>query len=184
MYVRGCSNQPLSLHIGGVIVKEVWIEIFKDYLVSNKGQVKSLKYNEERILKHSIDRKGYHRVHLSINGKQKFYQVHRLVALAFIPNPDNKPQVNHKDGNKDNCCVSNLEWNTNGENGKHAYKMGLRKHLTRKVNQYDLEGNLLKTWDSIKEAQEEYKINHISQCCRGKRYKTVRGYIWKYADTE
>lgn len=112
------------------------VEIWKDvkdyegkYQVSNLGRVKSLIYKNnannriykrEKILKLFHDRNGYLRVDLKM-GKRKNAQVHRLVAIAFIDNTYNKPQVNHKDKNKENNKVENLEWVTNGENQLHRY---------------------------------------------------------------
>ena len=107
------------------------------YQVSNFGEVKSLPkirnifntyyFSKEKILKHALNDSGYKIVVLAKNKKAKTLRVHRLVALAFIDNFENKPQVNHKDGNKLNNNVNNLEWCTNGENEKHAYKLGLKK---------------------------------------------------------
>ena len=127
---------------GGEDMKEVWKDIngYEGcYQVSNLGRIKSLdrmtnnQYGEYfmkgRILKNSIIKeKGYCRVSLN-NGNGKISKrVHRLVAEAFIPNPENKPEVNHKDGNKLNNCVSNLEWCTNKENIEHSIRTGLKKH--------------------------------------------------------
>lgn len=101
------------------------------YQVSNFGEVKSFyKFRDgkkERILKHAINDSGYKIVVLTKNKKPKSLRVHRLVALTFIDNFENKPQVNHIDGNKLNNNINNLEWCTNGENEKHAYKLGLKK---------------------------------------------------------
>lgn len=123
-------------------MKELWKDIKEYegcYQVSNLGRIKSLdrmtnnQYGEYfmkgRILKNSIIKdKGYCRVSLN-NGNGKISKrVHRLVAEAFIPNPENKPEVNHKDGNKLNNCVSNLEWCTNKENIEHSIRTGLKKH--------------------------------------------------------
>ncbi len=123
-------------------MKELWKDIkgYEGcYQVSNLGRIKSLdrmtnnQYGEYfmkgRILKNSIIKdKGYCRVSLN-NGNGKISKrVHRLVAEAFIPNPENKPEVNHKDGNKLNNCVSNLEWCTNKENIEHSIRTGLKKH--------------------------------------------------------
>ena len=136
-------------------MKEVWKDIdFIDgfeglYQVSNLGRVKSLGrivlypnscynktnkgvYRPERILKHKTKR--YAGITIS-NGKNKKYQnIHRLVALAFIPNPNNKPCVNHIDGDKQNNCVSNLEWNNWDENIKHAWETGLTNKIYGKSN--------------------------------------------------
>ena len=101
------------------------------YQVSNLGEVRSLKYkgrNNIKILKGASDKDGYRRVALFDKEKcRKEYRIHRLVAEAFIPNPENKPQVNHIDGCKYNNIVQNLEWCTNQENHIHAWKTGLSK---------------------------------------------------------
>ena len=93
------------------------------YQISNLGNVKSLYSN--KILKPSIDKYGYTRFSATKDKIQKTLIIHRLVAKLFIPNPNNLPQVNHKDGNKKNNCKNNLEWCTDSDNKKHAYKTGL-----------------------------------------------------------
>ena len=119
---------------------EIWkdIEGYENkYQVSNLGNVKSLetwtgdKYiRREKILKNMVYGNGYYYVCLSKNGKVKKYKVNRLVAQAFIPNPDNKPFTNHIDGDKLNNNVDNLEWCTQSENMKHASMIGLRKYVS------------------------------------------------------
>ncbi len=118
---------------------------------------------------------------------KKSHLIHRLVSFAFIPNPHDKPHVNHKDGVKSNNHVSNLEWVTRSENEIHARDTGLSNanHLKRKVNQLDLMGNYVKEHASLTEAVKSLGLKptqktNISLCCRGK-LKTSCGYRWQYA---
>lgn len=109
---------------------EIWRDVVGyegKYKVSNKGRVKTFQRKIIRIL--IPKNEEYFSVDLSKFGKQKIILVHRLVAKAFIPNPENKPFVNHKDGNKLNNCVENLEWSTVAENTQHAYDTGLANAL-------------------------------------------------------
>lgn len=182
-------------------MKEIWKDIpgYETlYQASNLGNIKSIKrehyipslnkiiyVNNNKILKSAISKHGYKIVVLTRNKKRKTYKVHRLIAMTFIPKIKNKTQVNHIDGNKQNNNVKNLEWCNNSENIKHAYNNKLvditKKH--KKVNQYDLNGNFIKQWDSMKEAEEKLHIcsQNISMCCRGVRNKT-NNYIWRYAN--
>jgi len=162
------------------------------YEVSNLGNVKSVDRTITRVdgvktrlsgkvLTHNICRKGYHRVKICHNTKPKYCTIHRLVALQFIGNPNNYPQVNHMDGDKNNNNVDNLEWCTNEYNMKHAIENGLIRFDSRKVkvSQYTLEGEYMNTFDSITIACKETNSIHsgISMCSRG-FYKHSNGYKW------
>ena len=159
---------------------EQWraVEGYPRYEVSNLGRVRK---NGKLTPLHRAG-KGYLRTTLQKDGKQKQDYIHRIVAKAFIPNPENKPTVNHIDGDKDNNRVSNLEWATYLENNLHAIKNHLHRHYTRGVKQYDLQGNLLATYNSIVEANKATGINksNIGQACRGV-YKIIGGYRWQYS---
>ena len=189
--------------------KEIWrpIEGYQDkYMVSNLGRVKSIArevnnhtgiiHKPERILSCRKDKKGYVRVYLDDNKKTKFVPIHRLVAIAFIPNPKEKPQVNHIDGVKANNNVENLEWVTNQENQLHAVRMGLNDHSKyisgkpkRAVLQIDIKSNeVVNEYPSIAEAAKAIGCktpSNIGGCCKG-RYgrKTICGYKWKFKGSE
>ena len=184
-------------------MKEVWKDIPNYeglYQVSNLGNIKSLSFGAKNhklsnivtLLKKTPSNMGYYKVELYKNGKSKMYYVHRLVAMTFIPNPENKPQVNHIDGDKSNNSVSNLEWATSKENLHHAVNTGLRsatpmlgrrgsQNPTSKIfYQYDLNGNYIATHCGISETARQLGIKPsvISACLSG-RNKTGKGYIWK-----
>ena len=116
---------------------EIWKQIkeYPRYSVSNLGRVKN--NNTDKVLKGYMDFKGYQRVciHCRGEGIRKDLKVHRLVAEAFVPNPDNKPQVNHIDGNKQNNAASNLEFCTNQENQLHAYRVLDSRERRRKIGE-------------------------------------------------
>lgn len=117
-------------------MNEIWKEIegFNgDYLISNLGRVKSLKNNKESILKPFKSGGGYYKVALSKNKMSKTLYIHRLVAKAFIQNPENKPEINHIDGCKTNNQVTNLEWITHKQNIQHAYNAGLMENTRKSV---------------------------------------------------
>ena len=151
------------------------------YQVSNLSRVKSIKFGKERILKPVTDRHGYLLVGLWKNNKQKTYKVHRLVAEAFIPNPNNLPQVNHKDENPLNNNVNNLEWC----NSKYNCNFGTRierisKRRSKTVLQYDLEGNFIREWKSSAECgRNGFNQGHVAACCQGK-LKKHKDSIWRY----
>ena len=163
------------------------------YKVSNLGKVKSMGHRRthtlEKDLKPSIFH-GYEHVTLLKHGKGTKMRVHRIVAQAFIPNPLNKPQINHIDGNKLNNCISNLEWATSQENILHAFNMGLNhaqkgaeNRRSIKVIQMDMFGNDIAKYDGIREAERITGIDNasIGKVCKGKA-KIAGGYKWRYSD--
>lgn len=156
------------------------------YQISSYGRVKSLgndKTRKEKILTPHPNEIGYQRVGLRKNGKQKWERIHRLVAKAFIPNPNNYPQINHKDECKTNNAVENLEWCTsqynNTYNGRHL-KVGRKVAKTRekRVYLYSLNKELISEFSSLSNASKATKINkaYISLGCA----TTNKGYIWSY----
>ena len=169
-------------------IDEIWCPIkgYEGlYEVSDKGRVRSLKSGKERILKPLRITCGYLQVQLWKNGKQKMYLIHRLVAQAFIPNPDNLPEVNHKDEDKENNSVKNLEWcdrkyNINYGNRNQMVSMKLSKPIL----QYTKSGVFVREWKSTYDVERNlgYFHNSISYCCNGK-LKSAYGYVWKYKDT-
>ena len=124
---------------------------------------------------------GYYYVCLSKNGIVKSYYVHRLVAQAFLPNPNNYKEVNHKDENKTNNVVTNLEWCDRLYNVRYGTGIERRsKTQSKPVLQYDLKGNFIKEWKSVAECgMNGYNYGNVAACCRGE-LKTYKGYIWKY----
>ena len=169
-------------------VLEIWlpVAISNGYYISNLGRVRSERRINPIILKPRISRHGYKRVCLHTDDGRKWVFVHRLVAEAFIPNPANKPFVNHKDELKTNNTVDNLEWCTANENnnyGTRNYRAGLTLSEKKKKPVVQLyEGKRLKIWDSALTAGKTLNINpsNITKCCRGYK-KTTGGYSWEYA---
>lgn len=174
---------------------EVWkaVKGYEEYLaVSSQGRVKSFMRNPDgNILKAQTDNKGYLRLSCTINGKKVRFKVHRLVAEHFVDNPDNKPQVNHKDGNKRNNAVPNLEWVTMSENAVHAIKSGLweAQHIsTMKLNEArktpiiatNIETGERLFFGSMSEAEREIGTRHINQVIKGIR-RQAKGYTFRYA---
>jgi hypothetical protein len=155
----------------------------KNYLVSNKGRIKNLRTGY--VLKINFDDKGYSQIRFCVNNKKSTKKIHRLVALVFIENPLNLPQVNHKDGNKKNNNVNNLEWCTRSQNIRHAIRLGLKPAPPFKpVYQINKDTKkTIKRFEGIKIAAKETgtRANMISECCHKKRRKTANGFIWEFA---
>lgn len=177
--------------------------------VSDQGQIRSLLSGQPRILKTQTDHKGYQRVCVRIEREKKTFKVHREIAKAFIPNPDNLPQVNHMDGNKSNNSVDNLEWCTNQQNVIHAIETNLwdksKPSIKKSVKdiQYDKHrrksGRTRAEWnnpnpkkpiigfhngetrrfESVAEAERFLDSRHISDVLKGKR-SHVKGWTFVY----
>lgn len=175
--------------------KTKYIEGYGDkYTISSDGTITSMyrisnihgvltKVGEKKKLKPSKDKKGYLIVNLyNGNGKPKSFKVHRLVAIAFLPNPENKRCVCHKDNNPTNCNVENLYWGTDKENQKQAWEDGIHKNRMS-VIKYDKQNNIVCTYESQSEASRQSGIpqSNIWKCIKGER-KTAGGYIWRKSD--
>ena len=172
---------------------EIWKPIVgtKGFVeVSNEGRVRSLLRGEPRILKTQVDNKGYHRIRVTIEREKMSYKVHREVAKAFIPNPDNLPQVNHKDCNKSNNAVDNLEWITNVANAHHAIENGRWESViegSRKENESRKRpvighfAGLDRRFESVSEAERFVGSRHISDVLKGKR-SHVKGWTFQYEE--
>lgn len=168
---------------------EEWKQIEDTYFsISNLGMIKNNKTGS--ILKAQHNRKGYKIVRVTINNKKRTFRIHRLVALNYINNPNNKPQVNHIDGNKDNNRYDNLEWCTNQENVNHAVKNGLWKNVfeaSKKSNEVkkkpilakNLETNNIIIFNSMAEAERKIGTRHINEVINGKRTQ-AKGYTFSY----
>ena len=177
---------------------EQWKDVigFEDsYQISNYGRVRSkdrfIKVcgNGERlikgqIIKPSVCKNGYYEVMLSRNKKRKVYLLHRLVAIHFIENPNNLPQINHKDEDITNNRVDNLEWCTSKYNANYGTRNARcnEKVIRKPVKQLTLEGKLIKEFPAVKEAMRQTGIDdsQIIRVCMGKN-KTAGGYKWEYA---
>jgi len=179
---------------------EIWKEIdfYYGYEISNLGRVRSLNRVilrsdgknmtfKGKILKNRFNKHNYGYVIINL----KNYGVHRLVANAFITNHENKPQVNHIDGDKKNNQVQNLEWCTHNENVLHALKndlyprkFGIDNALSKKIMQIDkYKNNCIKIWDSFMDVKRELGIDtkNLVYCCQNKpSYNSAGGYKWQY----
>lgn len=157
----------------------VKIEGFENYEVSNLGKVRNIKSG--RILKPRLHREGYLRHALYKNNKQKNLLLHRILATAFIDNPEEKPCVNHIDENKLNNDLRNLEWCTAKENAIHGTRIKrIAEKRSIEVIQLDLDDNVLNVFKSMVQAEQETGVSRrsISGCCNGKR-KSAGGFKWR-----
>lgn len=172
------------------------LEYYLDrYEVTRDGRVISKEFTDtigrvkkEIELKQGTTVDGYKKVVFCKNGCRKTYLVHRLVALLYIENPHNYPQINHKDESRDNNNVDNLEWcdviynNNYGDRSLKASKTTRNNKFSKPVNQYTMDMELINTYPSIMEAKRNgFHNGHIIDCCKFKT-KHHKGYIWRYAN--
>ena len=160
-----------------------WRQVLEhpNYEVNNLGEIRHKK--RKQILKPRSNNSGYQYVNFKVNGKNKNFAVHRIVANAFILNPNGYTEINHIDYDKTNNCVENLEWVSSSQNKQHAYLN--KNNLTRgkAVEQYTLEGVYITTYKSVSDAAYEMGccVAAISNCCLG-RTKTSQGYRWSFTE--
>lgn len=188
--------------------KEIWKDVVgyeNLYQVSTWGRIKALlrtvlhphsgvkTYPEKIMTPKTAGHRGYHKITLSKDGKAKKHSISRLVAEAFIPNPENKRIVNHIDGNKSNNHIENLEWATDSENIKHAYdnglaiaKKGAESACSKRVFQFSLTGEFIASYPSTPDAAKATGVerSHIAMCAApsNKRVRTAGGFIWSYSN--
>lgn len=158
-----------------------WITGYEDrYMVSTLGQIKSFVVDkvDGKLMKLINDKNGYKKINLYKNGKKTTFQVHRLVAIAFIPNPENKPQVNHIDEDKTNNNVSNLEWVTAKENTNHGTRNVRSGESISKAVRNITTGVVYKS-QTAAAAELGLIQGSISRCCSGRR-KTTGDFEWEY----
>lgn len=171
------------------------------YEVSNAGDVRNTEYLSSRtnciisrpvprVLRQETSHDGYKRVVLSNNGKHRHFSVHRLVAMAFVPNPNNMPQINHIDENPANNRADNLEWCNGKQNcnhGGHCQRIAIRQtnnpSRSKPVRQLDMDGNFIKEYPSTREAERQTGVacEQISRCCKGRNHH-AGGCRWEYAN--
>jgi hypothetical protein len=158
-------------------MEELWHQIYDlNYEISNFGNIRNLIY--KNLLKFKISN-GYRTIYI----QNRYFSIHRLVALYFVENPQSNNIVNHVDGDKTNNHFTNLEWTTQQKNVKHSVKNGLISCFEREVWQYSLDGTLLQKYKSVTEAAfimgcSRRLIDLV--CKKSPKNKTAKGYIWKY----
>jgi len=177
-------------------IMEIWNDIpgYEGYYqASTYGRIKGLDYNvcektgkvrihKGHILKSFKVPGGYSCISLQVNGNRKHFLIHRLIALTFIPNPHNLQTVNHKDENKKNNHVENLEWMTLYENNRFGtHDIRMKSSLSKSIKQYALDGTFIREFESLADVHKTlgFSAASINKAANGK-YKSSNGYIWKY----
>ena len=153
------------------------------YSVSNHGRIASHHWGKYRILQQHTNHRGYYKVSLTKNGKLTTFSVHRLVAEHFLPNPYGLTEINHKDENKSNNIVNNLEWCSRSYNVNYGTRTSRQRLSTIKgVVQFDKNGDVVAEYDSITQASKRIgaSTSHIVGCCK-RKYPSARGFIWRYS---
>lgn len=180
--------------------KEVWIDVIGYdgfYKISNFGNIKKCLcknqfgiFKIERTISPYKNEKGYLKVGFVKDKKRKIEKLHRVVAFHFLDNPENKPEINHKDGDKLNNHVSNLEWCTRSQNIKHSWENGLSikrfgkdNHSSKSVDQFEIDGSFIRTWECMSDAGRANGISSSKICCvcKGTRI-TAGGFKWSYTN--
>lgn len=173
-------------------MEEIWktIEDYPNYMVSNMGRVKAINWNrenKEKEIKPYTTYKGYLRLRLCKNGKSKQFQIHRLVAQAFIPNPENKPYIDHINTDRTDNRAENLRWVTNKENcnnpiSKKHYSNGNKNKNNIPILQFDKNMNFIKKWESLADAERSLGLKRrLSEYCSEKYGRKIAGgFIWRY----
>ena len=166
--------------------KELWVSIDGYdglYSISNFGRVLSHHWGKTRILRQRTNHRGYAMVNLTKNSRLKTFRVHSLVAQHFLPNPNGLTETNHKDENKLNNRVDNLEWCTRSYNVNYGTRNERQRlSVVKGVIQYDKKGVAIAKYDSLTKASRMVGISvqHIAACCK-KKYPYAGGFIWRYA---
>lgn len=179
-------------------MEEIWktIEDYPNYMVSNMGRVKSLRYGKEKIMKLKNDNDGYALINLYKNKKHITFKVHRLVAEAFLQNPENKTEIDHINTDRTDNRVENLRWVNRKENcnnpltkkhisvGKLGKNRGKEHFASKPIIQLTKNNEFVKIWENAQDVAREmnlYSGANIHSCCYGK-LKTAYGYKWGFAD--
>lgn len=174
-----------------VLYRDVRLIVFENGDIYTPQRIVQRKYRSGKIvdavanrmkLATRIDKDGYLRVRINNRGKRIYVPIHRLIAIAFIPNPNNYPCINHKDEDKTNNNIDNLEWCTVMYNNHYNERYKRIKHYARRVEKLDINGNYISTYNSIRDAALSVNgdPSNIGSCAHN-RLKTAYGYKWRFA---